>query len=302
MIYVIVIESVLILGLVIYLIRLKMALSNITSQIEEVSSQNTNNVVRNPSGQKMLNPLINATNKEIRALRDRTVRIERTNQEIRESLTEISHDLRTPLTAASGYTGMLKNMDLTEEEKAKYLGVIEERFETSRNLVDQLFYYTRLESDSLGWNEEVLDIRKILTSVLAMYYTDFEKKGYEPEVVVEEIKMPVLGDEDAVTRIFSNIISNGLSHGEGDFRIALNQDGDRFVFTFSNTATNINEEDAQHIFERYYSKDKVRSTSNTGLGLAIAKSLTEKMGGTAAASYSDNHLTIRITFPKSNKV
>lgn len=302
MIYVIVIESVLILGLVIYLIRLKMALSNITSQIEELSSQNTNNVVRNPSGQKMLNPLINATNKEIRALRDRTVRIERTNQEIRESLTEISHDLRTPLTAASGYTGMLKNMDLTEEEKAKYLGVIEERFETSRNLVDQLFYYTRLEADSLGWNEEVLDIRKILTSVLAMYYTDFEKKGYEPEVVVEEIKMPVLGDEDAVTRIFSNIISNGLSHGEGDFRIALNQDGDRFVFTFSNTATNINEEDAQHIFERYYSKDKVRSTSNTGLGLAIAKSLTEKMGGTAAASYSDNHLTIRITFPKSNKV
>lgn len=304
MIYLVIGLSIVLVLLVIYLIRLRRALRNIASQVQEMSHEDTNQLVRNSSGQKMLNPLINSINGEMRQLRQKVITTEKKNREVRESLAELSHDLRTPLTAASGYTGMLKDMDLTEEEKLRYLNVVEERFETSRNLVDQLFYYTRLESDSLGWNEEEVDIRKVLTSVLAMYYADFEKKNYEMRVEIEEKVMPVLGDQEAVKRIFSNILSNGLAHGEGDFRISLTQDKEKkgFCFLFSNRATNITEEDAKHIFEKYFTKDKVRSTSNTGLGLAIAKKLVEKMNGSCSASLKDEILTICILLPEKELV
>ena len=304
MIYLVIGLSIVLVLLVIYLIRLRLALQNIASQVQEMSHEDTNQLVRNSSGQKMLNPLINSINGEMRQLRQKVITTEKKNREVRESLAELSHDLRTPLTAASGYTGMLKDMDLTEEEKLRYLNVVEERFETSRNLVDQLFYYTRLESDSLGWNEEEVDIRKVLTSVLAMYYADFEKKNYEMQVEIEEKVMPVLGDQEAVKRIFSNILSNGLAHGEGDFRISLTQDKEKkgFCFLFSNRATNITEEDAKHIFEKYFTKDKVRSTSNTGLGLAIAKKLVEKMNGSCSASLKDEILTICILLPEKELV
>ncbi len=304
MIYLVIGLSLLSLFLLIYMVRLRLALRNIASQVQEMSHEETNQLVRNSSGQKMLNPLINSINGEMRELRSKVVTAEKKSREVRESLAEISHDLRTPLTAASGYTGMLKDMDLTDEEKLRYLNVVEERFETSRNLVDQLFFFARLESDSLGWNEEEVDIRKVLTSVLAMYYGDFEKKNYEMQVEIEEKVMPVLGDTDAVKRIFSNIISNGLAHGEGDFQISLRKDPEtgRFCFRFSNRATNITEEDAKHIFEKYFTKDKVRSTSNTGLGLAIAKKLVEKMHGSCSASWKDEILTICITFPEKELV
>jgi len=299
MIYLVIGLSILVVALGLYLLLLRRSLRDIASQIQDLSHENTNQLVRNTSGQKMLNPLINSVNEEMRTLRDKVVSSERTNREIRETLTEISHDLRTPLTAASGYTGMLKDMDLSDEEKLRYLGIIEERFETSRNLVDQLFYYTRMESGAMTWNEETVDIRKILTSVLAMYYGDFEKKNFDMQVEIEEKVMPVLGDADAVKRIFSNILSNGLSHGEGDFRISLEADqtGESFCFRFSNRATNIDKDDAAHLFEKYFTKDKVRSSSNTGLGLAIAKNLTEKMHGTCGAGLENEILTISVTFP-----
>jgi len=302
MIFAVIILSIVVVLLLVYLIRLHLAMKKIASQIKEMTTENTNQLVRNTTGQKILNPMINSVNDELRNMREKMVRTERTNREIRESLAEISHDLRTPLTAASGYTGMLKNMDLSDEEKQRYLGVIEERFETSRYLVDQLFYYTRLESDSLGWNEEDVDIRKVLTSVLAMYYGDFEKKGFDMQVEIEEKVMNIRGDADAVKRIFSNIVSNGLSHGEGDFRISLKTDETEkcYRFTFSNRATNITKDDAAHLFEKYFTKDKVRSNSNTGLGLAIAKSLTEKMQGHVNAGLESETLTIEVLFPKNN--
>ena len=290
--------------LVIMLIRLRIALSDLSRQISELSTKQTNQLVRNTHGQKMLNPLINSINDEMRTLRENMIRTERTDRQIRESLTEISHDLRTPLTAASGYTGMLKNMDLSDEEKIRYLNVIEERFETSRDLVDQLFYYTRLESDSMAWNEETVDIRKVLSSVLAMYYGDFEKKHFDVDVSIEEKVMPVSGDEDAVKRIFSNILSNGLAHGEGDFSLSLceSQKENGFLFSFSNRATGISEEEASHLFDRFFTKDTARSSSHTGLGLTIAKTLTEKMHGHCEAKIQGSILTITLFLPKTTEI
>ncbi|MCR5829824.1 MAG: HAMP domain-containing histidine kinase [Lachnospiraceae bacterium] len=293
---IIVILSVVCVLLLVWLIRIRIAVRDLAGQNQEMSATDTNRLLRNSAGIKMFDPLINSFNENLKEQREKTLKAEKMNREIRESLTEISHDLRTPLTAASGYTGMLKNMKLTEEEKNRYIEVIEERFETSRNLVDQLFFYTRMESGAAELQSEDVDIRRILTDVLALYYPDFEKKKFDMDIDIDERPIIVKGDRDAFKRIFSNIVLNGLKHGEGDFKLSLKADDVHGVcrFTFSNLATNITQEDAEKLFDRYFTKDHVRSSSNTGLGLAIAKNLIEKMHGTCSAKLVGNVLSIGI--------
>lgn len=284
--------------LIIILKRIKTAARDLARQADDMIGESTNQLLRNTEGIKLFVPMIDSVNGRIEELRNKARDAERMNREIRESLTEISHDLRTPLTAASGYTGMLKNMELTEDEKKRYIEAIEERFETSRNLVDQLFYYTRMESGALELQREETDIRRILTDMLAVFYSDFEKRGFEMQVDIDEAPLIVEGDSDAFKRIFSNIISNGLKHGEGSFKLSLRKEtpDPKCRFEFSNRATNISKEDAGRLFDRYFTKDHVRSSSNTGLGLAIAKKLTEKMNGTCKAELVDEILVITIEF------
>ena len=291
--------SALVVLMIIYLIRMRFAVQNLAKQLMDLSGKNTNQLLRNTGGQKMLVPLVNSINAELKELRENTLKAEQMNREIRESLTEISHDLRTPLTAAGGYTSLLRKAELTDEEKIRYINVIEERFETTKNLVDQLFYYARMESGALTLAEEEVDVRRVLTDVLAMYYGDFEKKHFDMNVDIEDRAMPVMGDRDAFTRVFSNIVSNGLSHGEGDFSLSLKIDQGTGVFRliFSNLATNIAEADAEKLFDKYFTKDHVRSSSNTGLGLAIAKNLTERMHGSCSAHKDGAKLIIMVEYP-----
>lgn len=299
MIIFLIVLSVIVVLLLAYLIGIHRAIHDISDQISELTNEETNQIVRNKSGLKILNPLISAVNNGIIRLRKKVFHANQTTREVRETLTEISHDLRTPLTAASGYTGMLKNIDLTDEEKLHYIEIIEERFETTRRLVDQLFYYTRLESDALGWNETVVDIRKVLTSILAAFYGQFESHNYDLNVDIDDEAMNVLGDEDAIKRIYSNIISNGIVHGEGDFSTSLKSvNEDYYRFEFSNRATKISERDAGHIFERYYTANKERSQIHAGLGLAISKELTLKMDGTCGAYLKDEILTVFVELKK----
>ena len=291
--------SALVVLMIIYLIRMRFAVQNLAKQLMDLSGENTNQLLRNSGGQKMLVPLVNSINAELKELRENTLKAEQMNREIRESLTEISHDLRTPLTAAGGYTSLLRKAELTDEEKIRYINVIEERFETTKNLVDQLFYYARMESGALTLAEEEVDVRRVLTDVLAMYYGDFEKKHFDMNVDIEDRAMPVMGDRDAFTRVFSNIVSNGLSHGEGDFSLSLKIDQGTGVcrLIFSNLATNIAEADAERLFDKYFTKDHVRSSSNTGLGLAIAKNLTERMHGSCSAYKDGDKLVIMVEYP-----
>ena len=137
-----------------------------------------------------------------------------------------------------------------------------------------------------------------------MYYGDFEKKNFGMNVEIEECAMLVMGDRDAFTRIFSNIISNGLLHGEGDFELSLKTDPAAGVcrLMFLNLATNVTEEDAERLFDRYFTKDHVRSSSNTGLGLAIAKNLTERMHGSCGAHKEGNKLVISVEYPQRSVV
>ena len=300
MVFIILIETILIILMAAFIIRGFMSLKAIREQLQALKeTKRTNAVVRNVTGNGTFDGLINDMNEVLVEDKKRIEDVERSMVSIRETISELSHDLRTPLTSAGGYAEMLRSISLTEEEKSRYLDVIIERQNTTNHLINQLYYYSRLKTDSVKLENEELDLRKIVTSVIALYYVDFEKQKTEPEVDIDEKKMPVMGDKDGFTRIFSNIISNALSHGEGFYRISLKDTDEGYLFSMTNRASKITAEDAEKVFERYFTKDPVRTGSNSGLGLTISKTLTERMGGSIKAALEDGIYRIEVLFQKS---
>ena len=301
MVFIIIIETILIILMAAFIIRGFVSLRAMRKQLQALKGTRTNAVIRNVSGNGTFDGLINDMNELLVEDKKRIEDVERSMVSIRETISELSHDLRTPLTSAGGYAEMLRSISLTEEEKSRYLDVIIERQNTTNQLINQLYYYSRLKTDSVTLENEELDLRRIVTSVIALYYVDFEKQKTEPEVEVDEKKMPVMGDKDGFTRIFSNIISNALSHGEGSYRISLKDTDEGYLFAMANRASKMTAEDAEKVFERYFTKDPVRTGSNSGLGLTISKTLTERMGGKIKAALEDGIFRIEVLFNKADR-
>ena len=298
MLLIIIAETILLILMAVYIVRVHMSLNTVRKQLQAMKGIRTNAILRNVTGQDTFNGLINDMNDILDEDKKRIEDVDRSMVNIRETISELSHDLRTPMTSAGGYAEMLRSVDLTEEEKSRYLDVIIERQNTTNQLINQLYYYSRLKTDSVTLEQEELDLRRIVTSVIALYYVDFEKQNSEPEVDIDEKKMTVVGDKDGFVRIFSNIISNALSHGEGSYSISLKETDEGYRFTMANGASKMTQDDAEKVFERYFTKDAVRSSSNSGLGLTISKNLTERMGGSIKAFLNEGIFTIEVLFKK----
>ena len=299
MLLIIIIETILIILMAVYIVKGILSLRAMRKQLQALKGTKTNAVVRNVTGNGTFNGLINDMNELIVEDKKRIEDVERSMLSIRETISELSHDLRTPLTSAGGYAEMLRSISLTDEEKARYLDVIIERQNTTNMLINQLYYYSRLKTDSVTLENEELDLRKIVISVIALYYVDFEKQKAEPKVDIDEKRMMVFGDKDGFTRIFSNIISNALSHGEGAYSVSLKETNEGYLFTMANRASKMTAEDAEKVFERYFTKDPVRTGSNSGLGLTISKTLTERMGGQISAALENQIFRIEVLFKKA---
>ena len=218
----------------------------------------------------------------------------RKEQELRRQIANVSHDLRTPLTSILGYLQLLEGDGLSPEKKAEYLSVIEGRARTLQTFIASFYDLSRIEGGELPLEREQVDLGRALSDQLAASYGQIEEAGLDMEVDIEESLPPVWADSGAVTRIFSNLLTNALRHGTGVLTVRLYREGDAIVSAFSNRADGLTEEDAAHVFERFYTADKMRTGQSTGLGLAIVKALAERMGHTAAARWEDGVFTIQV--------
>lgn len=144
--------------------------------------------------------------------------IERSDTLFRDTITSLSHDLRTPLATANGYIQLLQEQDLTGEQK-EYVTIAGERISAVKLLLDQLFEFARIEADELKLNCRNTDIHSVLRDVVASYYGDFEQKKCVPYIVIPNPPAIIWGDPNALTRIFSNVVYNALVHGEGNYQI-----------------------------------------------------------------------------------
>ena len=225
--------------------------------------------------------------------------LRRKDETIKETITNLAHDVRTPLTSIEGYAKILKNSGSLSEKDLAAVDTILERSDTLRRLLNQLFDFARLESDSFEYHESVIDMNAILRKTAVSFYSNFEAKGEEPDIQIAEEEFKVMGDPDAVTRVFSNIIFNALVHGKTNYSIASWQEPEAYAFCFRNDAGDIASEDLDRLFDRFFTTDKSRSKKTTGLGLAIAKKIVTHMGGEIKAELKDGLFGILIRIPKT---
>lgn len=241
--------------------------------------------------------VIEATNRVLARYRETEGALKKVNRTYKESITSISHDIRTPLTSAKGYIQMLQNEDLPEDKKLEYTRIVEHRLDDVTGMLNQLFEYARIEAGEMQLEPEVLNAGNLFAETISMFYEDFLKKGCEPEVEITQTPCRIFADKHAFTRIIENLIRNALVHGTGEYRLVLAQEANQMVLCVSNRTDSIEKQDIERIFERFYTTDQSRSRKTTGLGLAIVKQFTEQMGGAAEASLKEECFTVEIRMP-----
>lgn len=251
----------------------------------------TNTLIDISTRDSSMRKLAAEINVQLRLLRKERQRYQQGDLELKEAVTNISHDLRTPLTAISGYLDLLER----EEKSAavqKYLSQIENRAEALKGLTEELFRYSVVVS-SQEFKREPVDLVRAMEENLLSFYAIMQEKDIEPRIRLPEEPVFRQLDKGAVNRIFSNIISNALKYTDGDLAVEMNSDGS---IIFSNAAQNLSAVAVGRLFDRFYTVEANRNS--TGLGLSIAKLLTERMGGRITADYTEGRLQINLTFPK----
>lgn len=218
----------------------------------------------------------------------------RKERELRQQIANVSHDLRTPLTSILGYLQLLENSDLSPEKRREYFAVIEGRARTLQIFIAAFYDLSRIEGGELLLEREKVDLARALSDQLAAAYEQVEEAGLAMEVDIAPNLPSVWADRGAVTRIFSNLLTNALRHGTDTLAVRLYREGDAIISAFSNRAEDLTAEDAAHVFERFYTADKMRTGQSTGLGLAIVKALAERMGHDACAQWEDGVFTVEV--------
>lgn len=253
----------------------------------------TNTLIDVPYRDKTMRNLADGINHQLRKLREERHKFQQGDSELKNAVTNISHDLRTPLTAICGYLDLLKEEEKSEAA-ARYLEQIEDRTEALKQLTEELFKYSVIAStDEIA--PASIDLRQALEESLLSFYGVIKQKGLDTEISITEKKVERFLDPQGLSRVFSNIINNAIKYSDGDFQVWMGEDG---TITFANTAADLDSVSVAKLFDRFYTVETGRNS--TGLGLSIAKLLTERMGGRIYAEYKENMLMITVSFPQSS--
>ena len=250
----------------------------------------TNTLLSVSSGDREMRALADALNGQLIELRAQRQRYQHGDLELKEAITNISHDLRTPLTAIVGYLALLEGEEKSETVE-RYLSQISNRTQVLHQLSEELFAYALLTAPQ-PLHPQRVDLRGLVAEALLSYCGAMEQRGMEPTIQLPEGRVERNLDPTAAGRVLSNIISNALKYSAGDFSVTMTPDG---VITFANSAPDLNPVLVQRLFDRFFTVETARHS--TGLGLSIAKLLTQQMEGTLEAKYQEGQLVITLSFP-----
>ncbi len=271
---------------IVKIIMMRRTARDIGAQLAEKLGTDTNTVIVLDSRDRVMCELAECINRELCKLREAYLRYHTGDREVKEAVTNISHDLRTPLTAICGYLDLLHRTN-DPGKQAEYLAIIEERAEIMRQLTEELFRYSViLSNESMPMEDDVL-INQVLEESIAGAYPALSARGIEPQVEITKTRVERRSNRAAVARIFNNLLNNAVKYSEGDLAISLAEDG---TVRFTNTAETLSADAVAHLFDRFYTRKASRDS--TGLGLSIAKALTERMNGSISAEYEGGRLTI----------
>ena len=285
--------TILIVLLIIFILKTK-EINRLTLELKKLNSEGKIEKLRLSLPNKNIENLIIEINTLIDDKRKMENIYKEKDMELREAIANMSHDLRTPLTSIMGYVYLLNDDKLDKEERKEYLKIIEKRSLVLNDLITNFYGLSRIQADQYEIKFEPVNLELVLGEIIAAFYETLDYKFGEPEINIEEGLGPVLGDKQALNRIFTNLIENIIKHGEGEVKISLKKKNKYIVMEFSNKAEELGLKDVNRIFEKFFTKDRMRTGQNTGLGLAIVKLLVEKQGQKIEAKKVGNRLVINI--------
>lgn len=280
-------------ALLIRLCGMHKALNDITEQLQEKLHEDTNSLITVSSADSSICGLASKLNEQLHYLRKEQLRLQSGNSELQNAITNVAHDLRTPLTAISGYLELLE-MEQLDENPSNYVAVIRERTDALKDLTEELFRYSVINNTADALQAETVSLNDELEIALAAAYQPLASQGITPSIQIPTQNIMRYLDKKALQRIFGNILNNAAKYSAGDLTVSLDTDG---TVTFSNSAPTLSEIEVGRLFERFYTVENAKGAM--GLGLSIAKLLTEKMGGSICADYINGNFNIIVRFTET---
>ena len=270
------------------IVIINLSIKEIEINIEKILKEDSNRLITISTNNINLKKLANNLNLYIYEFRKQEKKYKNGNQELQKSITNISHDLRTPLTAIKGYIDLIEKDDLNKKQ-SNYLKIISDKVDILTTLTEQLYDYSKCLDLKDKIKKEKVCINDILEDVLVSYYGLFKQKKITPKILIVEKKIFKYLDKNMFVRVLENIISNALKYSEDNFEVNLLDNGKIII---SNKTKSLNITNVNKIFNRYYTLQT--GSKSSGLGLSIAKQLIELNGGNIYAKYKNNNLIIEI--------
>ena len=274
---------------------------SIAKQLREIKPQDSNELVHSEGSGKTSADLINEINSLLRQMQRSRIQYQQKNHALEQMMTNISHDLRTPLTSAMGYIHLIQSSNLTEDEKNRELAIIERRLVRLEELINSFFEFSQIISNDKAPEKRECNIIAVLEESIAHYYDDYCARDRQILFECRQHKLIIYSNKNMLMRIFDNLISNALKHSIGDLTISVDsvQDvssGETVQIRFENKLIDSNI-DTDHIFDEFYTTDISRTKGNTGLGLAIVKQFTEILNGSISVQNADSLFSMTVSFP-----
>lgn len=285
--------SVLIILLILYIVFLQLQLHDINRLLDKRLTEHTRQPISLALFNKELNILASNINKCLKEEENLCIEALREEKHFKEMISNISHDLRTPLTAIKGYQQLMEKGILTDEQHYK-LKVAEKHADELGVLIEHFFEYAYLVNAEPEFHIERINLTNLVTECLAESIAVLEEKNIEVHVIEAQ---PVFAkaSREAVIRIVQNLIRNCAQHSKGDIEVQVLAEKNAII-SFKNFVDKNSKVDEKHVFDRFYTADKARSKT-TGLGLSIVRLLAEQMGGSTSASLKEGVLDIRVELP-----
>lgn len=291
--------------LILYVILLKKELHKMQKELEHTRKQNYNRQITISLLDRDLTNLATEVNKNLDYQKALKLEQEQAEKTLKQSISDIAHDLRTPLTVIKGNLQMIEKNDTLSSDALAYLHICQEKSDVLKTMVDDFFELSVLESEQTEVLLCKVDVTKLLMEFLIEHEAVIREHGLQPDIKLPQKSIFIHADEDMLNRMFSNLLNNIIKYAKDSFEIRLveeecketgKENASTCKIIFANELFDNRDLKVEYLFDRTYRGDKARTGSGAGLGLYIVKLLAQKQGAKVYAQKDDNFLFMVIEF------
>lgn len=292
---IIIILSILVGIFLLYIITSNLAIKDMNSQLEYINTNDTNKVINLLFRRKKLVQLASDLNVFIEKKQKEEIKYKNIDNDLKATIANVTHDLRTPLTVANGYIKLLQNEEVDSENQKLYIKQIDTNLTRLTEQLQTLFEYTKIQEKANKLVYDQINLSQLLIESCLSFYDEFTNKEIAMELDIQE-HIVYITDEELIKRIIGNLLQNVLHHGKDTACIKLMEKSNTIIIETRNMCINPNV-DANKIFDRFYTEDFSRTNQNTGLGLSIVKDFVEQLNGDISAQINNEEFMLTITLP-----